>query len=79
MTDEPNCGNCRFWLNAGPDQICRRFPPQTEFLPAAQDMPPRTISYFPGMKAEGWCGEWRKHGEVGTVTLLRPELGDGIK
>ena len=73
---EATCGSCRFWLKLGEEEVCRRFPPSVSFIPAsgtgATITAPGTISYFPGMKATGWCGEYRAKGQSGSVTTLHP-------
>lgn len=76
MTEGPSCGSCRFWLDNGQDQICRRFPPTVQFLAATAEIPPRTISYFPGMQATGWCGEYGHKGAPAEVVAF-PVVGDG--
>ncbi len=78
MTEGPCCGTCRFWLEAGADKVCRRYPPTVTFLPAVQDVPPRTISYFPGMQPEGWCGEFSPRGAPSEVVIF-PVPGDGTQ
>lgn len=81
MSEAPSCGNCRFWLKTESEEVCRRFPPSVTFIPAsgsgATITMPQTISYFPGMKAAGWCGEHLPKVELGAVHTLFPELRDG--
>lgn len=80
MSDEPRCGNCRFYLITGPERVCRRFPPQATFIAAsgtgATITPPQTISYFPGMQETGWCG-CHEPKTTGQVITLVPTPGDG--
>ena len=50
------CENCRFFLRIEEKQgLCRRYPPQV-FLESAQ----KTVTAFPYMLIEGWCGEFSK-------------------
>ncbi len=79
MTVEaPACSNCRFWLKNGDEEICRRFPPAVHFIPASASGATitlaGTISFFPGMKANGWCGEYAP--KVAAV-VLEMVPGDG--
>lgn len=63
MTERENtCGNCRFFRQAA----CHRNPPvghafivpQQDALGRAQ-FEPQTISYWPMVKQNQWCGEWQ--------------------
>lgn len=57
----PTCLTCRFYLIAG--GLCRRFPPVVIGGPTAKKNPDGSpvmtwANVFPGMQAQGWCGEW---------------------
>lgn len=74
MTDAC-CGTCRFWLHVSEqEKVCRRYPPNSTLIPAGGISGPQTVSFFPGMKADGWCGEYRERGAVGTLSIIRPDL-----
>lgn len=80
MSDSPACGNCRFWLKNGQEEICRRFPPHVHFVPASASgatiTMAQTISFFPGMQITGWCGEHEPL-KAGVVITMVPGPGDG--
>jgi hypothetical protein len=58
---DSSCGNCRFFRQAA----CHRSPPLGHaFIVPQQDalgqprFEPQTISYWPLVKQNQWCGEW---------------------
>jgi len=65
-----NCGNCRYLhhYDAERPPVCRRRPPQVSpiyiIVPpniVGQAPVPRilaTVSLWPEMQPDGWCGEW---------------------
>ena len=78
MTDEPRCGTCRYWLTTGAEAVCRRKPPQGWFIAAQTvatgQLPAQTISFFPPMSEQGWCGEYARKA---TAPVLSLTPGDG--
>jgi hypothetical protein len=79
--DNDRCENCRHWLNAGPhEKVCRRFPPNAKLIPGQGMQGPQTVSFFPPMAADGYCGEHRPlKSEVVAFEPrpFQPEPGDG--
>ena len=52
----PTCQNCKFFLaTTDTDGLCRRFPPVPLVYEGNQ-----TISVFPPMLNEGYCGEHKE-------------------
>lgn len=68
------CSDCLFYRNLPPPSgqkvppgqgTCRRYPPATSVLPmpvqdslGRQGFAPQTVSAFPVIQAENWCGEF---------------------
>jgi hypothetical protein len=56
---QPGCGTCVFAKpDANPDRPdllhCRRYPPVPLVSVDGKDI----VSFFPPMRADGWCGEY---------------------
>jgi len=52
----PTCATCKFFLaTTDADGLCRRFPPVPLVYEGNQ-----TISVFPPMLSEGYCGEHKE-------------------
>lgn len=50
------CSTCKYFMKQSDDQgLCRRSPPTVLVYPTGP-----TISVFPPMLADGWCGEFAK-------------------
>lgn len=72
------CGNCDFFNSSNPQSFeCRARPPMATLLmkpPRLQGQQPEmvTMSVFPPMRPEGWCGDWAP------IDYGRERLGGGI-
>lgn len=63
-----NCGNCKFSDGDEHGLWCQRFPPQLVVVPVWDDSirlerpaieGHSTISHFPQVKSDDWCGEYK--------------------
>ena len=57
MADE-RCETCRFFIfeKASQKSYCRRFPPQTVYVPTAFS----ATSFITMTQPENWCGEYQR-------------------
>lgn len=55
-----SCSTCKYFLPQDPETgLCRRIPAVPLSFGVAQNGQPLVLTFFPAMKPDGWCGEFK--------------------
>lgn len=58
MAASNTCATCLYYVVESGDGLCKRYPPVVLAYEDPLQIPKH--SAFPVVKAEDWCGEWKK-------------------